>query len=198
MSDKDFVTKFLTLATINKPALGPDFQKPLSEVKTLGVALPPLKYKYDPKRTHGAAGNAAVNVTLKSVRAPKFSVASSFQPDETVRQMKQFLVEHEETLQQVEQLKLLLKGKVLHDSTLVRDLKAEDNSVINVMVSKPTVVEQTATPDEAPEPAELPVDANKTVEIPWDKIESVLQSTFASPEDAASSLQRLKRGWELA
>lgn len=205
MSDRDFVNKFLVLATINAPEYSSSYQKPLRQVDTLGVALPPLKYKYNPKRrgdtgvTTSSSSNK-VKLTLKSVRPPKFSIEHEFNEEETILQVKEFIKEQEQTIKQLGQLKLLIKGKVLHDSTLLVDLPVkQDNVVVNVMISKPVVQEEM-------DPEDIPLEQTPIVPepeprqsiIPWDDIKQVLKSKYPSEEESNKVLERLQKGWELA
>lgn len=189
----DFVSRFLTLATLSTPALPNDYKLPLQQVSSQGIALPPLKYKYDPRRRNGGSGEDArkVTLTLKSVRAPKFCVECQFNSKETVLQVKQRLVE-EGKAPGTEELKLLLKGKVLHDSELLSSLTS-DTATINVMVSKTT---QTATPPPSADPTVT--SKSPASEMPWNEIENVLSSRFPDPKETQKALDRLKRGWELA
>ncbi|QLL33304.1 hypothetical protein HG536_0E02150 [Torulaspora globosa] len=192
----DFVSRFLTLATLSSPALPADYKLPLQQVSNQGIALPPLKYKYDPRRSrNGASGgearNSSLTLTLKSVRAPKFSVECQFTCKDTVLQVKQRLVE-EGKAQGTEDLKLLLKGKVLHDSELLSSLTS-DAATINVMISKTA---QTAT---SPPPAHPGLTSETPASgMPWNEIENVLSSRFPDSKEAQKALDRLKRGWELA
>ncbi|CAL9728054.1 ubiquitin-like protein Mdy2p [Monosporozyma unispora] len=199
MSDRDFVNKFLVLATINKPELSPSYQKPLREIKSLGVALPPLKYKYNPKkRVHkdASSNNDKVKLTLKSVRPPKLSLEHEFNVEETVLQVKEFIKEQEDTIKQLGQLKLLVKGKVLHDSTLLVDLPVKtENVLINVMVSKP-VAEDEKDPEEI-SVTTPPPQKKQEIEVPWSVIKQVLVDTYPTSEEAANVFQRLQKGYDL-
>ncbi|QLQ80862.1 hypothetical protein HG537_0E02170 [Torulaspora globosa] len=192
----DFVSRFLTLATLSKPELPADYKLPLQQVSSQGIALPPVKYKYDPRRSRNGGSseddrNSSVILTLKSVRAPKFSVEWQFSTRDTVLQVKERLVE-EGKASGTQNLKLLLKGKVLHDSELLSSVTS-DRAIINVMISK---VAQTA----ASPALEHPEVGSKSPlsEMPWNEIENILSSKFADPRDAQEALDRLKRGWELA
>ncbi|KAK5959875.1 Mdy2p PWA37_002945 [Arxiozyma heterogenica] len=211
MSDCDFVNKFLVLATINPPQLSSSYQRPLKDVKTLGVALPPLKYKYNPQKRLGndtatdsiSDGNqpATVKLTLKSVRQPKFSIEHDFNVNQTVLQVKEFIQQHESTIKQLNQLKLLIKGKVLHDSTLLVDLpiKEQDNVIVNVMISKPLIPDkkEEQDPEDPSIDQILPSSTQQKTAVPWDVIEQVLIDTYSTKQEATSVYERLKRGWDL-
>ena len=213
MSDRDFVNKFLVLATINPPELPSSYQKPLKDIETLGVALPPLKYKYNPQRrstndtatTNGSSGAPVetIRLTLKSVRQPKFSIEHDFAVNQTVLQVKEFIQQHESTVKQLGQLKLLIKGKVLHDSTLLVDLPVQNqpNVLVNVMISKPSFLEKEQEPRDPSVDQMLPgftqQQQQQVVTVPWDVIKQVLIDTYPTEEEAIKAYERLQRGWEL-
>lgn len=192
--EHDFVSKFLTLATLSEPALPADYKKPLKQVTNLGVALPPLRYKYDPQRSRNALGggdkNAPIKLTLKSVRPPKFSLECQFSGNDTVSSVKRKLVE-EGKAQSSEQLKLLYKGKVLHDSEILSAI-IEDAATLNVMISK------AASPaPAAAAPSTTAAEGPNQAQVPWPEIENTLNLTLGNPTQVAEIIDRLKRGWDL-
>lgn len=203
VSEHEFANKFLTLATLNEPVFASNYQKPLQEVNALGVALPALKYRYDPKRVRRsnqgipADANCTISLTLKSIRNPKFTVSKQFAKTETVLQIKQFLVE-DGKVEQIEQLKLLLKGKVLHDNILLLELNV-DEAVVNVMVSAPKPNSKPV--DEAEiietEPSQESIADLENLNVPWNDIESLLREKFPNIEEANYAIERLQKGWNL-
>ncbi|CCH59663.1 hypothetical protein TBLA_0B08480 [Henningerozyma blattae CBS 6284] len=245
-SEAEFAQNFITLATLNKPTLSRDYKKPLSEVNQLGVALPPLKYRYRTRNKNTSSSKSSVKLTLKSVRPPKFSIQQDFNSHDTVTEVKQFLV-NSEKVQQIGQLKLLLKGKVLHDSVSLSELDITE-AVINVMVSKPlnvnaqsstsgpgsyahsmasttdangnTVTIESRGNDEVKVsysqtengntvnvstsssgmniPTSVATSTSKELQVPWMEIEILLKSRCTNIDEVNKTLQRLKRGWELA
>lgn len=209
--EREFVNKFLTLATLNEPALSSSFQKPLREVNALGVALPPLKYRYNHNRAKRSAQDARgadtdagnVLLTLKSVRNPKFVLEQELPKSDTVLRAKELLVS-EGKAQQVGQLKLLLKGKVLHDNLLLSELGVE-KAVVNVMISAPkpgeTVVAEEPVaplPQEDEEPVQESIADVENAVVPWDDIETLLKTKLTRPSEANFVFDRLRRGWDLA
>lgn len=196
--EHEFISRFLTLATLSEPILPADYKIPLQRVTNLGVALPALKYKYDPIRARNSVANAGQNakannvtLTLKSIRAPKFSLDHQFSRNDTVYQVKQQLIDAGKA-EQPEQLKLLLKGKVLHDSELLSDVVA-DTATITVMFSKSVSAESSSNASPA---ADVPVGTD--LKIPWKEIEKTLSVNLATPKEVADAIDRLKRGWDLA
>lgn len=214
MSETDFITKFLTLAALNEPALPSNYRKPLQQVNNLGIALTPLKYKYDPSKSRKKAVPQNVEVSIKSIKAPRFSHVKSFEPTATFGQVKEFLVETEPEIVGASQIKLLLKGKVLHDTQLVSDL-SKDKLALIAMVSKaekPVETPAAAAAAAAPEPAaadpepmdideadpQLNLPTTDSIALPWDKIRDLLETSLGDPEVTKIAVERLQRGWELA
>lgn len=201
LTEKEFVSNFLTLATIHPFKYSKDHFKPYEDVEQLGVALPALpckKYKYQPRSATAAFLESAsrstdnVELSLKSVRPPKFSISKEFRKNQSIHAVKEFLVNEVEELVETQQLKVLLKGKVLHDSYILSDLST-DSAALTVMVSKPsTPVATTSAPVSSPA---TPTPTSKVVEMPWTEIEELLKIRFG--QDAATYVARLQKGWEL-
>ncbi|SCV05148.1 LANO_0H01112g1_1 [Lachancea nothofagi CBS 11611] len=185
--EKEFITKFISLASLKTSELSAESKKPLHDVTNLGVALPALRYKYDHKRAKRSAlsgsASATIELRLKSIRAPKFSYSREFSTSQTIYQVKQYLVEAEESIVDSSQIKVLLKGKVLHENVLLSDLRTTEADLV-VMVSK------LDTPAPIPQPARA-----DTFQVPWTKIQALLQGEVADPKDASTMLERLKQGW---
>lgn len=183
------MTKYLTLATLNEPKYSPNYQKPLNEVQSIGVALPALKYKYDPTRVAKRAVGSEVELTLKSVRPPKFTLTEKFSGSATVFTVKQRIVQ-EGHCRHVESIKLLLKGKVLHDNVVLADLGVSD-AAVTVMIAKeadePVVAANNTTPP-----------ATEAASVPWDDIQALLKQKIRNGVEANAMFQQLQKGYELA
>lgn len=199
LAEKEFINRFLSLVTQQPPALASDYKKPLQNVTNLGVALPPLKYKYDHKRVKRAEDktvkSGTIQLSLKSIRAPKFLHSKEFAKSDTINQVKQFLVDAEESIHDASQLKILLKGKVMHDNILLSDIKSDKADLV-VMVAK---WDNAGVPENAA--SDSPKDESQERarnQIPWAKIQALLESEFTKPEEASAAFNRLQRGWELA
>lgn len=188
--EQEFVSKFLTLATLSPPALSKDYKKPLQQVNSLGVALPALKYKYHAKRSNDGNDGKRLKLVLKNIKAPKFVLESEFGRNDTVRQVKEYLV-HEGKAQQLGQLKLLLKGKVLHDTGILSEL-IDNEATITVMISKPGIVQQDQQHQEVTVALQ-----EKPLEVPWQAIAKTLSAELQDFHQVELTLQRLQRGWEL-
>ncbi|KIM28006.1 hypothetical protein M408DRAFT_8965 [Serendipita vermifera MAFF 305830] len=84
-----------------------------------------------------------LNVTFKSLK-PAYSVTLPIQPADNIQALKSTLTSQASSPLTNSTLRLLLKGKALLDSKLVKDYDIKDGSVINVMA--------TAAPPSAPAP----------------------------------------------
>ncbi|CUS22817.1 LAQU0S07e00760g1_1 [Lachancea quebecensis] len=203
LPEKEFISKFLSLVAQQPIVLKSDFKTPMENITNLGVALPPLKYKYDHKRLKrsggGGGGSARVQLNLKSIRAPKFVYSQGFDQSDTIYQVKEFLIQKEDSIHEPSQIKVLLKGKVLHDNILLSDLKSDKADLV-VMVSKLERAALQSTPADAAANASVGTEEGSpgSAQIPWAKIETLLKDEMANPQEAAAVLQRLQRGWDLA
>ncbi|KAH3898721.1 related to Ubiquitin-like protein MDY2 [Saccharomycodes ludwigii] len=227
-NESDFI-KFMTLATLEAPVYPNDYVKPLNQIENLGVALSPLpykKYRYNVNsHKNGSSsdsisndGSETVELTLKNIRPPKFNMDVSFSVNDTIHQVKQYLVTNVESIMDTTQLKILLKGKVLHDNFLLGDLK-ENKATLTIMVSNKVVnknnkvEEKSDTIEEktlknsnndntvdtlkSTPPTSIDSDTSVNVELPWNKIEQVLKDNYTGSA-AAVYLARLKKGWDMA
>ncbi|EJS41830.1 YOL111C [Saccharomyces arboricola H-6] len=204
--EHEFVSKFLTLATLSGPKLPKSHIKPLTEVANLGVPLPTLKYKYKQnhakklKLQHGQQGQAeaVVHLTLKRIQAPKFAIEHDFSPSDTVLQLKQQLIS-EDKASHLSEIKLLLKGKVLHDKLFLSDLKIEPaNSTITVMIKpNPAIAKESEVTDSTSSPSPVTTPVQESV-VPWDDIEALLNDKFKNDRPVAKQIMdRLQKGWSL-
>ncbi|KOG98966.1 Mdy2p [Saccharomyces eubayanus] len=197
--EHEFVSKFLTLATLSDPKLPKSHIRPLKDIANLGVPLPTLKYKY--KQNHAKKlklqENETVRLTLKKIQAPKFAIEHDFSPSDTILQLKQHLI-NEGKASHVSEIKLLLKGKVLHENLFLSDLKLDSaNSTITVMIKPDPALARTP---EADKPVSAPSSSSPEQEpvVPWDAIEALLNDKFKNDKPAAKQIMnRLQKGWSL-
>lgn len=125
--------------------------------------------------------------------------SQEFDQSETIYQVKEFLIQKEDSIHETSQLKVLLKGKVLHDNILLSDLKSDKVDLV-VMVSKleNAASQGTSAGDSANASIDAEEIAPRSVQVPWVKIEQLLKNEMADPQEATAVLQRLQRGWDLA
>ena len=112
-------------------------------------------------------------------------------------QIKEFLL-NEKKVEQLGQLKLLLKGKVLHDNILLLELDSSSDIVINVIISAPKPITETTLDNGDNEPVQESIADLENVTLPWNDIETLLNSKLNNPEEVNFAMDRLKKGWNLA
>ncbi|SCU84516.1 LAMI_0C07778g1_1 [Lachancea mirantina] len=192
--EKEFITRFLSLATINPPLLASNYKKPLQAVETLGVALPPLRYKYDANKNKNSGNwsDGEIHLSMKSIRPPKFALSRSFLGNNTIYQVKAFIVMQEEAVHDATQLKVLLKGKVLHDNLLLSDLKVSE-AQLTVLVAKP----EPNAPNNKNETSSTMETSKAKLMVPWKDIRSILLQKLEDETTAQEIFNRLQRGWEV-
>ena len=170
--------------------------------------MPALKYRYNPNRakrvhTSDSENQNDIKLTLKSIRNPKFVIINNFNKNDTILQIKESILK-EGKVEKIEQLKFLLKGKVLHDNLLLLELGTEE-ATINVMVSAPKpqtnsssvpITQSTPVPDE--EPVQESIADLENISLPWNEIEILLQGKLKNAEEVNFAVERLKKGWNLA
>ncbi|AGO12161.1 AaceriAEL200Cp [[Ashbya] aceris (nom. inval.)] len=199
-TEREFVTKFLTLAALQEPAKTRDYFKPLEQVNSIAFPLQPLKYKYKQSRSRAREGAEAntVKLSLKSVRPPRFALTEVFAANDNVAQVKERLRATEPAVSTAE-LKLLLKGKVLNDGMILSDLKAPE-ATLTVLVQPHRENEPAAAAAPSGENSSdgSDVTAVPTVNVPWERISSTLEDALGDHGVAVATLARLQRGWDLA
>ena len=192
-SEKEFASSYLTLLSLGETKFPSDYKKDLKDVRGLGVKLPnlPIAKKSDSSK-HSAISNATLHdCVFKSIKEPKFNVTLQVKSTDTIYQVKTDLcksVQADVGSLEPSQIKLLLKGKVIHDSSLISDIAQDDSSEVKftAIVGTPsTTPAQVSTP----EPEE-----STEVAIPWNEIEQLLKSKGI---DSKAIIQRLQDGWEL-
>lgn len=188
-SEKEFTSNYLTLLSLSStPYKYPlDYKKDIREIKGLGVKLPNLPVQ---KKKSSSSSTVVRQCIFKSIKPPKFNVTLSASSTDTVYQVKSELAKHADlTNVEPSQIKLLLKGKVIQDASLLSDIADSGEEIkFTVIVSAPIAqaseeLTQSATP--------LPV---QRIELPWAEIKALLASKGV---DSAAAIARLQHGWEL-
>lgn len=126
------------------------------------------------KKNRPSGSNAStINVTLKSIKAPKFTTTLECKSSDTIHSVKEKLgqTEHAKGCAP-SSFRFLIKGKVASDTKLLSDL-SEDGSdlTFTVMIKKQ---DESATPEPEPEPEpQVPVDLKKD-DPAWTDIKEIL------------------------
>lgn len=178
-----FAQKYLDLINITSPkVLSDNYSVPISSVKSPGdLSFRKLKVKAVPP----PRGEVQVQVNLRSIKPPKFSVDYSLSGKATIYSLKQKLVEDGQVADK-STIKLMNKSKIAGDEASLEDL-AKDNKVsLVVMVSKETAlnVQEDAEPQ-----SELP--SRVITSQSWTKIHQLLRDDLGEPE-ASKVLDRWK------
>lgn len=197
-SEKDFVSTYLTLLSLSDtPNKFPDdFKKDIREVKGLGVKLPNLPVQMKSKTTIDSPISVHTCI-FKSIKPPKFNVSLEVKSTETIYQVKSQLSK-EIGLGNLEpsNIKLLLKGKVISDASLVHEIASESGEDIKFTAIVSSVeATQTSTPSSQSQSGPPPQSNDESLQLPWADIKGVLESNGI---DSSFAIARLQKGWELA
>ncbi|RLV95267.1 hypothetical protein JA1_001139 [Spathaspora sp. JA1] len=217
-TEKQFVSTYLDLLSLSKDASPDQFNstQDYNSIETLGPSLPPFKYNF-PKNV-SVSNERTLTLKFKSIKPPfKFSSELTDIPESfTIYRVKEELIKASEILSQAgagpEHLKLMLKSKVVQDSSTLGDVSPEDVISFNCMVSAITA---TNTPDVSAGATDTPVGANavetsntntssdspstnttrETEEISagaWQQIHSILLQDLSNEQKAQALLSKFK------
>lgn len=214
--ERQFVSNILTLLSVSgaEKVIDDDYRKDLNELERLGVNLPKLPNAKRPLNHLEQAGvevgagsssqknssessnvNKLIKVGVKSIKPPRFNTEIECPIKNTIHEVKQQLIESENLagLQPTE-IKLLLKGKVISDSTLLDSLITDELDIkFTAMINKSAASQSAAPAEQTPVP-ETP--SGSATSIPWEDILKLLQEKNIS--NPAEVIDRLKKGWNLA
>lgn len=179
LTEFEFASTFLKLLSDSPIVIEDNYKKELNSINVL-PKFPNLPSVY---KNNSISSN--VKCSFKSIKAPKFQIDLELDENETIKKVKEVLAAKIPELQDLV-LKFLIKGKVIQDSNLIGSL-GEDLK-FTVMTSKPEPTIAQTEQEEEPEP-------EPEMSIPWDEISIVLQNSGII--DINSTLNRLKKGWEL-
>lgn len=201
MSDKQFFTSYAQLIALQPNAPPETFYstEDYHKLKSLGPSLPQVPSGF-PKASASSAQGETSKITFKSIKPPyKFNSTLEIPLDLTVFNIKSQLAESVQILKDAgisaSDLKLMLKAKVLTDSTQISSVaKPNEELAITVMVSAPTSTPKAATqsPDTpaAEDPAEAAAEPVVT-EATWAKI-GLLLALDIGPERAQKAVAQFK------
>lgn len=138
-----------------------------------------------------------IKVICKSIKPPRFAIELECSAGETIYKIKGKLIkssEKPEQLQDLSQLKFLIKGKVIQDSALlsssISDVSSEEVT-FTVMISEfkgsPTPVSPTTEPEVSS------VDDTEVADADWETVHQLLTAGGIR----CDILERVRKGWEL-
>lgn len=182
---KQFFSTYAQLISLSSDAPADSFYgtEDYSKLESLGPTLPKIAYAL-PKSEQAEADSSEVVLNVKSIRPPfKFSTQLSVSVSQTVYKVKSELAVSVPALKEAgvtaANLKLMVKAKVLSDTTVFSSLASSgDELAITVMVSPPAPVTE-----KAPEP----VVSGAT----WLKIYELVEADIG-PERAKSTVEKFK------
>lgn len=181
VDDKQFFSTYAQLIRLLSDAAPETFHstEDYHKLTSLGPSLPQLPRGF-PKATKAAGESTKLN--FKSIKPPfKFTASLDVPLELTVFNIKSELVESVDTLKNAgavpTNLKLMLKAKVLTDSTQISSVaKANEELAITVMVSPPTTSTESKSPEQPVPASSASEDPDEAVlepvvtEATWTKI----------------------------
>jgi UV excision repair protein RAD23 len=144
MAEQAFVKAFLSMLSAQPTIYDNDYQQPphnsLKKVPVLQIILPALPEN----KSEAATSSAFIAVTFKSLKPPQ-SFTISLQPTDTISDIKVQLAS-EPKAPPADAQRLLLKGKALADTKLLKEYNIKEGDTVNLVVkpgfewdpSKPT------------------------------------------------------------
>ncbi len=130
------------------------------------------------KRKNDSNGDKEISVTFRSIRTPKFKKTLSIKADWLIHKVKRSLQEslkEDNLMLDIEQIKLMLKTKTVHDGSRLSSLlksPSDDSITLNAFITKMSAAEKAA--NEAAN-AEIP-EIKATKELPQETTEETQNS----------------------
>ncbi|EGW31981.1 uncharacterized protein SPAPADRAFT_61094 [Spathaspora passalidarum NRRL Y-27907] len=142
-AEQQFVNTYLDFLSLSKDASPDQFNstQDYDKIESLGPSLPPYKYKFP--KVVSATSERTLTLKFKSIKPPfKFTSELHDIPESfTIHRVKEALIKAQDVLNQAgakpDNLKLMLKSKVVQDSSTLGDVSPEDEVSFNCMVSAP-------------------------------------------------------------
>lgn len=162
-----FVKTFVNNLSSHPVIYPDDFQQPpqnsLKKVPVLPIDLPPPPER---KTDHAAPSASALNITFKSIKPPQ-AYTLSVQPTDTISDIKTQLAS-QPAAPPADAQRLLLKGKALADSKLLKEYAVKDGDTVNLMIKpgfdwNPTAARISSPPPEKASP--MDVDPGETITL---------------------------------
>ncbi|KAH3674727.1 hypothetical protein WICMUC_003077 [Wickerhamomyces mucosus] len=196
-TEVEFVSNFLAL--LSTPIIQSDYKKDLKDVIKLNPLLPKLPNNKNPINKSLSIDNKEsinfINVNFKSIKSPKFNINAKINSNDTIYKIKSQLLKNNELIkfdiEQINQLKFLIKGKVIQDSTIINSIiDPQIKDVNDEIVIKFTVLvspRDETIDDIEPESNIVEIDQD------WEFIAKILLENGID----SGKLKRLQKGWEL-
>ncbi|ABN68123.1 predicted protein [Scheffersomyces stipitis CBS 6054] len=207
--DKQFVQTYIQLIGLSENAPLDKFNSTTdyNKLESLGPSLPRFKVPF-PVASSGAISEQTISLKFKSIKPPfRFTVDSSAVPtSSTIFKIKTDLIESVPILKEAgvtpANLKLMLKSKVVHDSSALSSLpNVESEVTFNVMVSAPDASKTVPVAEPVTAPVVETVADTKEInplqitESTWNKISDILKEDLGE-ERGGQALDKLKTNWK--
>ncbi|CDK28978.1 unnamed protein product [Kuraishia capsulata CBS 1993] len=210
-SEKDAAIKLLYLLSVTKSDIKfPDHY--VQELKTVNQSahsyqLSPYDYPAQ-KRPDNTQSGRSINLTVKSIRPPRFTATVSASSKDLVYNVKKQLVQSVPELKDIHesQLKLMLKTKVLPDTTTLGSHVPDGEDALSLMVmvgkleagaeNSSLVAAEAVTPN--PEKASKALSAEamdvdlKISETAWSKVYAILEGEISDKSRLDAYFEKIK------
>ncbi|KDQ31972.1 hypothetical protein PLEOSDRAFT_1062061 [Pleurotus ostreatus PC15] len=181
-----FATTFLNTLSTQPVTYADDYQQPpensLRRVPVLGIDLPP-----PPERKHEVISDAdGISVTIKSLK-PAASFSLTIDPTDTISDLKSKLAA-QPNAPPADVQRLLLKGKALVDTKLVKEYNVKNGDTFTLMF-KPGVEWDPSKPTQSPSatPSIMLIDSSKTPPPTGARKHQRIPSVVLSPSPSSGS-----------
>ncbi|KAJ3719047.1 hypothetical protein DFJ43DRAFT_1042816 [Lentinula guzmanii] len=137
-----FIKTFINTISTQPATYGDDYQQPpensLRKVPVLREVAVPEPPARKVEETAPGSSSVTINLLIKSTKPPITYTLSGIHPTDTIAAIKQHLSSTNPTAPTPDAQRLLLKGKALADTKLLKEYPVKDGDTINLMV-KPGV-----------------------------------------------------------
>ncbi|KAF4564627.1 hypothetical protein EYR40_010794 [Pleurotus pulmonarius] len=181
-----FATTFLNTLSTQPVAYADDYQQPpensLRRIPVLGIDLPP-----PPERKHEVISDAdGISITIKSLK-PAASFNLTIDPTDTISDIKSKLAA-QPNAPPADVQRLLLKGKALVDTKLVKEYNVKNGDTFTLMF-KPGVEWDPTKPTQSPSstPSIMLIDSSKTPPPTGVRKHQRIPSVVLSPSPSGGS-----------
>jgi UV excision repair protein RAD23 len=153
-AERAFARTFLNTLSTQPVTYADDYQQPpeysMKRVPVLSISVPPPPER---KARVQASSSASISLTFKSLKPPA-SFTLSVQPTDSISSIKAQLAA-QPSAPPAEIQRLLLKGKALADSKLLKEYAINDGDTVNLMIKPGTHWDPTAPATPAPKTPSL-------------------------------------------
>ncbi|CUM68296.1 uncharacterized protein PRCAT00006018001 [Priceomyces carsonii] len=200
-NERQFVSTYLELINLSQEVDPSKFYSSADyyKIDSLGPTLPQMNVNL-PKAKQLIDTKSMITLKFVSIKPPyKFiSQLTEVPLSSTVYSVKKSLIADQLKNEEItpSNIKLLLKGKVIQDTSLLSSLPVTDDEMaFKVMISAP--VPSASTPKSTtPESEDPDVSEPITIlDITWNKIYEILKSDLGSDLKASDALSKLKANW---